>query len=59
MIDAVELTPTTSVFEIGCGDGFLTEAILKQHIARLWVFEIDPEWADYVKNKFPDPRLHA
>jgi len=57
MISNVELTPKTSVFEIGCGDGFLTQAILEQKIERLWVFEIDPEWADYVTKKFPDPRL--
>lgn len=57
MLEAVALTPTTSVLEIGCGDGFLTQSILKTNIARLWIFEIDTEWAHYVKNKFPDPRL--
>jgi len=41
-----------SVFEIGCGDGFLTQQILKTDCARLWIFEIDPEWAMLVKNKF-------
>lgn len=57
MIDMVSLDKSSSVFEIGCGDGFLTEAILKEPIARLWVFEIDPEWAEYVSKKCPDPRL--
>jgi 16S rRNA (adenine1518-N6/adenine1519-N6)-dimethyltransferase len=57
MLEAVALTPTTSVFEIGCGDGFLTKSILQTSIARLWVFEIDPEWATYVKNHFPDKRM--
>src|ERR1700752_4468394 len=57
MIEAVEITNTTSVFEIGCGDGFLTRAILRNPVARLWVFEIDPEWADYVKNSIKDTRL--
>lgn len=57
MIQAVSLKPDSSVFEIGCGDGFLTRAILERKIARLWVFEIDQEWAAYVKNKYPDPRL--
>lgn len=57
MIDHVTLTPNSSVFEIGCGDGVLTQEILQQGIARLWVFEIDPEWANYVRNKLPDARL--
>ncbi len=58
MIDAVDLDAQSSVFEIGCGDGFLTKQILKQPIARLWVFEIDPEWATYVRGLLhDDPRL--
>ncbi len=57
MISAVTLTPQTSVFEVGCGDGFLTRSILKTACARLWVFEIDPEWASYVKNQYKDPKL--
>jgi 16S rRNA (adenine1518-N6/adenine1519-N6)-dimethyltransferase len=58
MIEAVEITPNTSVFEIGCGDGFLTRAILRTSVARLWVFEIDPEWASYVQKSVQDERLH-
>lgn len=57
MIDHVQLTNQTSIFEIGCGDGFLTEAILQQPCERLWVFEIDQEWAQHVREKFPDARL--
>ncbi|MGE0009244.1 MAG: 16S rRNA (adenine(1518)-N(6)/adenine(1519)-N(6))-dimethyltransferase RsmA [Candidatus Babeliales bacterium] len=57
MLDAVAIDKNTSVFEIGCGDGFLTQAILQTPIARLWVFEIDPEWAGFVRNKFKDQRL--
>ena len=37
-----------SVFEIGCGDGFLTKEILAQHPKKLWVFEIDEEWGNKV-----------
>ena len=59
MIGAVTLDPATWVLEIGCGDGFLTRSILNQTIAGLWVFEIDPEWADYVQEHYPDPRLHV
>lgn len=57
MIDAVELTSTSSVFEIGCGDGFLTKSILQTPIERLWVFEIDPSWADFVAKNYPDKRM--
>jgi len=58
MIFAVEIKPTTSIFEIGCGDGFLTQYILATPAARLQIFEIDPDWANYVKEKFgKDERL--
>jgi len=59
MVDAVELTPTSSVFEIGCGDGFLTRVILQKPLARLWVFEIDPTWAQFVEKTIHDPRLQV
>lgn len=57
MLQAVTLTPQTSIFEIGCGDGFLTQAILQQPCERLWVFEIDHQWAAYVRKLLPDKRL--
>ncbi len=57
MLEAVSLTPESSVFEIGCGDGFLTRSILQQPLARLWVFEIDHEWATYVGSTYADPRM--
>lgn len=57
MIDAVHLGPESSVLEIGCGDGFLTQEIMAQPIERLWVFEIDKDWADYVRKKIKDKRL--
>lgn len=37
-----------SVFEIGCGDGFLTREILVQNPSLFWVFEIDPAWGEKV-----------
>lgn len=55
--ETVSLTPGTSVFEIGCGDGVLTKGILDYPIERLWVFEIDPDWAHYVREEIKDPRL--
>lgn len=57
MLEHVTIHPNSSIFEIGCGDGFLTQSILKTGAARLWVFEIDPEWATLVRKKFPDTRM--
>ena len=58
MIFAVETTDKTSILEIGCGDGFLTKYILGTPAARLQVYEIDPDWADYVRETFSrDDRL--
>jgi 16S rRNA (adenine1518-N6/adenine1519-N6)-dimethyltransferase len=57
IVNAVSLHEESSVFEIGCGDGFLTRAILQKPLKRLWVFEIDPEWAHYVQKTVPDQRL--
>ncbi|MEX0939928.1 MAG: 16S rRNA (adenine(1518)-N(6)/adenine(1519)-N(6))-dimethyltransferase RsmA [Candidatus Babeliales bacterium] len=57
MIEAVSLDSSSSVLEIGCGDGFLTRTILQAPIVRLWVFEIDPDWVNYVKDTIQDDRL--
>lgn len=57
MLDAVELDSETSVFEIGPGDGFLTRAILQTDIARLWLFEIDEDWVNYLQETISDDRL--
>jgi len=57
MIHAVALSDRSSVFEIGCGDGFLTKRILETDIARLWVFEIDQQWVEYVTQRISDKRL--
>lgn len=58
MIEKVSITPQVSVLEIGCGDGFLTRAILEQTTCKqLWSYEIDPEWAEVVSTTVTDPRL--
>lgn len=58
MINEVKITPETTVIEIGCGDGFLTQAILTQSkCKKLVCFEIDKEWASYVKARITDSRL--
>lgn len=57
MLDAVSLTSDSSVFEIGCGDGFLTRSIIQGPLKRLWIFEIDPSWAAHVEKTYPDERM--
>lgn len=58
MVEKVSITPSTSVLEIGCGDGFLTQAILQQSSCKeLRCYEIDQEWADFTRNKITDTRL--
>lgn len=57
MLDAIKLDKDSSVFEIGPGQGFLTKSILEKDIARLWIFEIDPEWVNYLNENFKDSRL--
>lgn len=59
IVSSVDLDQNSSVFEIGCGDGFLTRTILKEKIERLWVFEIDPEWVAYVKKTIHDSRMEV
>lgn len=60
MIDNVKIDSETSVVEIGCGDGFLTSAILLQTKCKnLFVYEIDPEWVEFVQKKIIDTRLQV
>lgn len=57
MFANVALQSTSSVFEIGGGSGILTKAILRKPLARLWVFEIDPDWEKHLKSTINDQRL--
>lgn len=57
MLDAVTINKQTNIFEIGGGDGFLTTKILMTECAKLWVFEIDESWADFLKDTIKDKRL--
>lgn len=58
MVDRVTITPETTVIEIGCGDGFLTAAILDQTKCKnLLVYEIDVQWLIVVQKKLRDKRL--
>lgn len=57
MVQRVALDSQSSVFEIGSGDGFLTREILKSPVTRLWVFEIDEMWVNYLRVNITDSRL--
>lgn len=57
ILNNVDLNKSSSVFEIGPGSGFLTNAILKKDIFQLWVFEIDEQWADYLEKTINDERI--
>lgn len=57
IVDSVALDDTTNVFEIGGGSGVLTRTILGRKNARLWVFEIDQDWAAYLHKTIHDKRL--
>ena len=59
IVMSVDINASSSIFEIGCGDGALTRVILQSKLARLWVFEIDPEWAALVQKRLPDPRMQV
>jgi len=56
IVDTIDIQGA-SVFEIGCGDGALTRAILEKQVERLWVFEIDSDWVSYIKKALVDNRL--
>ncbi|QQR54097.1 ribosomal RNA small subunit methyltransferase A [bacterium] len=57
IIQHAQLTEADSVLEIGCGDGFLTRALLDEPIKKLCSFEIDQQWATQVKNSIQDDRF--
>jgi 16S rRNA (adenine1518-N6/adenine1519-N6)-dimethyltransferase len=58
MIKRVDVDKQTTVLEIGCGDGILTRQILERtKCKKLLCYEIDHEWANYVKEKIIDQRL--
>ena len=58
MINKVQVSENSTILEIGCGDGFLTQAILRQTKCKnLFSYEIDKEWADFVRERIRDKRL--
>lgn len=57
IISHAELKEQDAVLEIGCGDGFLTKALLDCPLKKLWSFEIDPEWAEKIKQTVADNKF--
>lgn len=57
MLSYVDVTEQSSVFEVGCGEGVLTKEILHYNPERLWIFEIDPDWAEHVEKELDDERI--
>lgn len=57
MLTYVTVTPQSSVFEVGCGEGILTKEILRYQPARLWVFEIDEDWFNLLSVQIQDNAL--
>ena len=52
IVSAGNVLPEDRVVEIGPGGGALTEEILKREPKELVLIEIDPRWAEYLKEKF-------
>ena len=54
IVDAGNITPEDRVVEIGPGGGALTEEILKRNPGELVLIEVDPQWVEYLKERFGD-----
>lgn len=59
MVDPLPLRRARVVVELGCGTGAVTRALLNEmsRESLLLAFEINPRFANYLKQQIPDPRL--
>ncbi len=57
IINSVTLSPDISILEIGCGDGFLTKALLDTDAKAIVGYEIDSEWFGYLKKRLKNSRF--
>ena len=57
IVRLANISEEDTVWEIGSGSGILTEKLLEK-CKKLFAFEIDKKWVDYLKDKFPDSSLH-
>ena len=54
IVDAGKLSPEDRVLEIGPGGGALTEEIVGKNPREFIAVEIDPDWVNFLKEKFGD-----
>lgn len=59
MLEPLPLAAARVIVEFGAGTGVMTRALLEAMSpqATLLVFEINPRFYNYLKTRFPDPRL--
>ncbi len=58
MFDRVTVQNQHTVLEIGCGDGFLTRAILERTVCKkLVAYEIDQDWVKQLTKEITDKRF--
>ena len=56
IVRLTDISKNDTVLEIGSGSGILTEKLL-QKCKELFAFEIDKNWADFLKKRFSDSHL--
>lgn len=57
ILNSVTIDCNTTILEIGCGDGFLTKALLMTEALKIIGYEIDKEWYGYLKNRTKNTKL--
>ena len=55
---ALGITEEDLVVEIGPGGGALTEELLKAGPKQLFAVELDPQWARFIKEQFPEVKVY-
>jgi len=56
IIRLADISEDDTVWEIGPGSGILTEKLLDR-CGKLFAFEIDKKWFEFLKEKFSNPKL--
>ncbi|MBC8526024.1 MAG: ribosomal RNA small subunit methyltransferase A [Candidatus Cloacimonetes bacterium] len=56
IVRLADISEEDIVWEIGSGKGILTEKLLKK-CGKLYAFEIDKKWIDYLKENLSNPKL--
>lgn len=60
MLEQIDFSNVRTMVELGSGTGAITGEILRRMRpdARLFAFEINPNFVEHLEAAFPDPRLH-